>query len=84
MSVTLSSSQVSTSFRQILCYYINSTPTLQVVRLVDSSDRPFERLVFPGQRLLFEAQHETPCEIYSDGQLFDRFSCDRLQVQRLN
>lgn len=84
MSVTSLPSQMSTSARDILCYYINSTSILQMVRLNGARDRDFERIVFPGQRLLFEAPPESLFEISANGQSLDRIPCDRLQVDRLN
>jgi hypothetical protein len=50
---------------QRLCYYINITPQIQLARLVHSSNRGFEHVVFPRQRLLFEAPPEAWLEIGS-------------------
>lgn len=83
MNVTSLPSQISASACDILCYYINSTSILQMVRLSGARDRGFERIVFPGQRLLFEASPESFLEISANGQSLDRITCDRLQVDRL-
>lgn len=69
---------------RILCCYINATDRIQVARLASEQDDWFERVVFPGQRLLFEAQPEEQLEIHTsqmaDDILTDRIRCDRLRV----
>ncbi|MEO1447426.1 MAG: DUF1830 domain-containing protein, partial [Cyanobacteria bacterium J06635_11] len=39
----------------ILCCYVNVTSKIQVARVTNIPDWYFERVVFPGQRLMFEA-----------------------------
>jgi hypothetical protein len=51
--------------RQILCFYINASSHLQVIRIVTLPKSAFERVMFPGQRLIFEAEPETQVEIYT-------------------
>ncbi|MFM9268600.1 DUF1830 domain-containing protein [Tychonema sp. BBK16] len=45
----------------------------------------FERTVFPGERLLFEAQPEAELEVWMSTErsaiVCDRILCDRLQVE---
>jgi hypothetical protein len=53
------------SDRKILCCYCNPTPSLQVIRSAKSSRWCFERIVFPSQRLMFEAVRDAELEIYS-------------------
>lgn len=69
---------------RILCCYINATDLVQVARLASEQDDWFERVVFPGQRLLFEAQPEELLEIHTgkmaNAILTDKISCDRLRV----
>ncbi len=69
---------------RILCCYINATDRIQVARLASEQDDWFERVVFPGQRLLFEAQPEEQLEIHTskmaDDVLTDKIRCDRLRV----
>ncbi len=71
-------------FQNLLCYYVNSTPYLQVLKLLNS---PFklERVLFPEQRLLFTAMPEAQLEIKTCKNGFlsgaERIPCDRLQVQ---
>jgi hypothetical protein len=38
---------------KILCFYINDSRKIQIIRTLPNSPR--DRVVFPGQRLLFEA-----------------------------
>lgn len=70
---------------QTTCYYANTSDQLQVVRIADVSDWYFERIVFPGQRLLFDAPVDAHLEIYIDQMdravLANRVPCAQLQVQ---
>jgi len=70
---------------QILCYYKNTTSQIQIARILNITNWYFERVVFPGEQLLFEAIPEAELEIHT-GKAADRISadkiiCDRLQVQ---
>lgn len=40
---------------RMLCYYVNTTSHVQFVQIHSMTNRGFERVVFPGQRLMFEA-----------------------------
>ncbi|WP_254564305.1 DUF1830 domain-containing protein [Oscillatoria sp. HE19RPO] len=73
------------AFPHILCFYRNSTPYLQILKLINSKDFELERVLFPQERLMFtavpEAQLEiTTCQKGVPGRP-ERISCDRLQVQ---
>ena len=48
----------------ILCCYVNATSKIQVARVTNIPNWYFERVVFPGQRLLFEAVPEALLEIH--------------------
>ena len=69
---------------QILCYYKNTTSQIQVARISNIANWYFERVVFPGEQLLFEAVPEAELEIHTgkavDRILADKIICDRLQV----
>jgi hypothetical protein len=72
----------------MLCCYQNHTPKIQVIRSVHQQQIPhwhLERVVFPGQRLLFEAPVHSKLQVYtsqSAGTLLDdTVSCDHIQVQ---
>ncbi|MGG6239594.1 DUF1830 domain-containing protein [Nodosilinea sp. AN01ver1] len=69
---------------QILCCYVNATSKIQVARITNVPDWYFERVVFPGQRLLFETVPKALLEIHTgmmaSAILSDSIPCDRLQV----
>ncbi len=69
---------------RILCHYINATSQIQIARITNIPNWYFERVVFPGQRLLFEALPLARLEIHTaqlpSAILADRISCLRLQV----
>jgi hypothetical protein len=71
---------------QLLCHYRNVTSKVQVVRISNIAQWYFERVVFPGQDLLFEAPQAAELEIYSGGMasalLVDRQHCQDLQVRQ--
>jgi Domain of unknown function (DUF1830) len=48
-----------------LCCYVNATSQIQVVRITDIANWYFERVVFPGQRLIFEAVPAANLEIHT-------------------
>lgn len=68
----------------ILCCYVNSSPRIQIIRITNISNWYFERVVFPGQRLLFEADAAAQLEIHTNevagSILADRVPCQHLQV----
>ena len=70
---------------KILCYYTNHTNQIQVARITNIPDWYFERVVFPGQRLLFEAIPSAELEIHTgymaSSLLSDHIKCDRLRLQ---
>jgi hypothetical protein len=73
------------SSEQILCCYVNATSKIQVVRITNIPNWYFERVVFPGQRLLFEtpvgAQMEIHTGMMASAILSDTIPCDRLRIQ---
>ena len=42
----------------LLCCYVNATSQIQVARITNIRNWYFERVVFPGQRLVFESVPE--------------------------
>ncbi len=68
----------------ILCCYVNATSKIQIVRIPNICNWYFERVVFPGQRLVFEAPAEADLEIHTGMMataiLSDKIPCDRLCV----
>jgi hypothetical protein len=73
---------------KILCWYINITNKVEIARITNISDWYFERTVFPGERLLFEAQPEAELEVWRSAEtgaiVCDRILCDRLQVEEVS
>ena len=71
----------------ILCCYVNATSQIQVARITNIPNWYFERVVFPGQRLVFEAHPEAILEIHSgmmaSSILSDTIPCQRLSLQSL-
>jgi hypothetical protein len=64
---------------------VNSSSRIQIARITDVPNWYFERVVFPGQRLLFEAPTDAHLEIHSNAIasaiLSDTIPCLNLQVQ---
>ena len=69
---------------RILCSYINLTNQIQVARITNVPNWYFERVVFPGQRLVFESLAFGILEIHTgmmaSAILSDSIPCDRLIV----
>ncbi|MEH2456916.1 DUF1830 domain-containing protein [Nostoc sp.] len=69
---------------KILCCYINATSKIQVARISNIPNWYFERVVFPGQRLMFEAPRKGQMEIHTgmmaSAILSDKIACDRLML----
>lgn len=71
---------------QILCSYTNTTSQLQIARIAPFG-LSFERVVFPGQRLLFNAHPMAQLEIYvgkkASAALLSQFDCSQLRVHEI-
>ncbi|MEG5062725.1 DUF1830 domain-containing protein [Microcoleus sp. B3-A4] len=69
---------------KILCCYVNATSQIQIARIANIPNWYFERVVFPGQRLVFEAMPAAALEIHTgmmaSAILSDKIPCDRLQI----
>lgn len=72
----------------ILCCYVNATSQIQIARITNVPNWYFERVVFPGQRLVFEALPAALLEIHSgmmaSSILSDTIPCTRLCVEQYN
>ncbi|WP_204104748.1 MULTISPECIES: DUF1830 domain-containing protein [Spirulina sp. CCY15215] len=70
----------------VLCCYVNATSQIQIARITNLPNWYFERVVFPGQRLVFEALPEALLEIHSgmmaSAILSDTIPCKRLRVNQ--
>lgn len=71
--------------KALLCCYVNATSQIQVARITNVEDWYFERVVFPGQRLVFEALSYAILEIHTgmmaSAILSDTIPCPRLAMQ---
>lgn len=74
------------SQRSFLCCYVNVTSKIQVARITNISNWYFERVVFPGQRLIFEAPQVADLEIHTgmmaSSILSDTIPCARLIMEQ--
>lgn len=72
----------------LLCCYVNATSQIQVVRITNVPNWYFERVVFPGQRLVFEALPQALLEIYTgmmaSAILSDTIPCEHLSINNEN
>ncbi len=75
---------------KVLCHYINSTHKMQLIRVLDNHNCNYEKVIFPQQRILFEAILEGRLEVYIEQEgkqmLKEIFSCHNLHQcqQKLN
>ncbi|MGK7912053.1 MAG: DUF1830 domain-containing protein [Synechococcus sp.] len=63
-----------------LCVHVNASDRIQVVRLTECSPG-LERVVFPGQRLMFEAPVDAVLEVYAgddEPKLQEQLTCGDL------
>ncbi|NET35082.1 MAG: DUF1830 domain-containing protein [Cyanothece sp. SIO1E1] len=66
-----------------LCHYANITNQIQIVRIANVENWYYERVVFPGQRLLFKALQQSELEVYTGADqtmLLAQIPCEQLQV----
>lgn len=75
----------SENLDKLICLHVNETRHIQIARLKNSNvDCQYERVVYPGERLLFEAVPDARLEIYTcmNGKqfLYDIALCDRICV----
>jgi Domain of unknown function (DUF1830) len=70
-----------------LCCYQNPSRQTQVARITNVPNWHFERVIFPGQTLLFEAVSDGILEVYAPSQagplLHNQIACDRLKVSEI-
>ena len=75
----------SDNIDKILCCYVNATSQIQVARITNIPNWYFERVIFPGQRLVFEALPAALLEIHSgmmaSAILSDTIPCHRLCIE---
>ncbi|MFB2835444.1 DUF1830 domain-containing protein [Floridanema evergladense] len=68
----------------IVCCYVNATSKIQVVRISNLPNWHFERVVFPGQRLVFESMPQGVLEVHTgmmaSAILSDKIPCITLRI----
>lgn len=68
----------------LFCCYVNATNQIQVARITNVPNWYFERVVFPGQRLVFEAVPSAQLEIHTgmmaSSIISDTIPCDQLSI----
>ena len=72
----------SSSTQNALCCYTNVTSKIQVARITNIPNWYFERVVFPGQKLIFEADPEAKLEIHS-GMMASSILSDTIPCRKL-
>ena len=72
----------TTDADQIICCYVNATSKVQVVRIKNVSHWYFERVVFPGQRLIFYSFPDALLEVHTH-ELAALILCDRIPCQQI-
>lgn len=74
----------SVDYKKILCYYFNPSSEMQILKLKNSPGLHYEKVVFPQQRLLFEAFPNSFLEVhrntFNGTDLVDKVRCQSLQV----
>lgn len=68
---------------QILCCYINITSQIQIIRITNIHNLHWERVVFPGQRLMFEAATEAKLEIKTSETITLIVPCQKLRITEI-
>ena len=71
---------------KILCYYFNSTNRIELIRLWDGRNYSLEQIIFPWERILFEAKPENILEVHTpqEGEqlLESVLTCNTLKVKQ--
>jgi hypothetical protein len=76
--MTFLKSVLNDSPEKILCFYINDSHKVQIIRILPNS--PWKQVVFPGQRLLFEALPSDQLEIQICQVSSVLIPCNKLRV----
>jgi len=72
---------VAESDDRILCSYINITDQIQVIRRINIPYINWERVVFPGECLMFEAVPMAQLEVHTSKTVTLLISCQQLRVK---
>ncbi|MBF2018888.1 MAG: DUF1830 domain-containing protein [Hydrococcus sp. C42_A2020_068] len=75
---------------QLLCFYIDAISRIQIIRITNIPNCHWEKVVFPGQKLLFETVADAKLEIHTSKNdatvISDVIPCQQLRVikEKLN
>lgn len=76
--------QTSSEGHPILCFYKNTTDKIQIAKISNFKNCYFEQVIFPAEKILFNAFPEAELEIYTDSMisavLIEKIICSQLQV----
>jgi len=71
-----------------LCYYSNQSSRIQIIKISNIPSFYLERVVFPGQRLLFEAVEQAKLEVHTSDKITtiitDVIPCKQLSCNNNN
>ena len=65
--------------KSLLCYYANPSDQLQIIRITNIPSYGFERVIFPGQRILFDAVAKAVLEVHTSDYV-QHIHCNCLQI----
>lgn len=84
MAQILDSFKADSASGVVLCCYVNVASKVQIARITNIENWYFERVVFPGQRLMFNAPPEAQLEIHTgmmaSSIMSDSIACSKLIV----
>ena len=70
--------------KNILCYHHNSSAQMQMIKFFNNGINYSSKMVFPGQRIMFEAEPDSQVKILSNQKgntlLSQLINCQDLQV----
>ena len=77
--------QTKQQSQKMLCFYENTARKMQIAKICNVKNQYWERTVFPGERLFFEAVPEAELEIHQHQENGDvrceSFSCKHFKVK---
>jgi hypothetical protein len=79
-------SSLTDTSEEILCFYINTTKEIKIIRLENSENSNLDRIAFPGEKILFIGEPKAQLAIYSGSNgkaiLSDLIPCASLQIDK--
>lgn len=83
-SYTMPQSTAEAARNIALCYYINPSADIQVLRIHEERDFYFEKVVFPRERLFFNAPRSSTLQVFSQDNAalsLNTIPCAQIQVR---